>query len=35
MFYIYHRLTNVLMLKTKSIDLINQYNPEQYQVVIY
>ena len=39
MYYIYHRLTGVLVAKIRmsvhSIDILNEYNPGQYEVVIY
>ena len=35
MYYIYHRLTGVFIWKTTSISMLNEYDPQQYEVVIY
>lgn len=39
MYYIYHRLTGVLVSKIRmsvhSVDILSEYDPSQYEVVIY
>lgn len=35
MYYIYHRLTQVLVAKTTSVKVLNEYNPTYYEVVTY
>jgi hypothetical protein len=35
MYYIFHRLTQVLVAKTTNVAILNEYNNVQYEVVIY
>jgi len=35
MYYIYHRLTKVLIAKTTSVKVLNEYDPQYYEVVTY
>jgi len=35
MYYIYHRLTKVLIAKTTSVRVLNEYSPIYYEVVTY
>jgi hypothetical protein len=35
MYFIYHRLTRVLVAKTTNRELLNEFSPEQYQIIIY
>jgi len=35
MYFIYHRLTQVLVAKTTNPAILNEYSPENYQVIIY
>jgi hypothetical protein len=35
MYFIYHRLTRVLVAKTTNSKLLNEFSPKQYEVIIY
>jgi len=35
MYFVYHRLTKVLIAKTTSVKVLNEYDPTYYEVVIY